>query len=68
MEQPPRVVAKQREPTRTGDPRRTGRMPDELLPEQIERLAVFSAVAGSLWTVALVIDTARDRLAAASGS
>ena len=56
MEQPPRIVAKQREPTRTGDPRRTGRMPDELLPEQIERLAVFSAVAGSLWTVALFID------------
>jgi serine/threonine-protein kinase len=56
MEQPPRVVAKQRDSTRTGDPRRTGRMPDELLPEQIERLAVFSAVAGSLWTVALFID------------
>ena len=31
-------------------------MPEELLPEQIERLAVFSAVAGSLWTVALLID------------
>ena len=56
MALPPRVVAKQRETTRPGDPRRTGRMPDELLPEQIERLAVFSAVAGSLWTVALFID------------
>ncbi len=56
MAQPTRVVAKQRESTKTGDPRRTGRMPDELLPEQIARLAVFSAVAGSLWTVALLID------------
>jgi serine/threonine-protein kinase len=31
-------------------------MPDELLGEQIQRLAVFSIVAGSLWTCALFMD------------
>ncbi len=33
-------------------------MPDDLLSEQIQRLAVFSAVAGSLWTFALFLDVA----------
>ena len=33
-------------------------MPDELLSEQIQRLAVFSAIAGSLWTFALFMDVA----------
>jgi len=56
MADAPRVVAKLRESTRTGDPRRTGRMPEELLSEQVERLAVFSAVAGSLWSFALFMD------------
>jgi eukaryotic-like serine/threonine-protein kinase len=35
----------------------TGRLPDELLDEQVQRLGVFSAVAGGLWTFALVMDT-----------
>jgi serine/threonine-protein kinase len=33
-------------------------MPDDLLSEQIQRLAVFSAVAGSLWAFALFMDIA----------
>ena len=36
--------------------RTTGRLPDELLAEQVERLAVFSAVVASLWTFGLVMD------------
>ena len=62
----PRVVAKRRETPRPGDPRRTGRMPEELLSEQIQRLAVFAAVAGSLWTFALFMDIVV--LPAANGS
>jgi len=37
-------------------PKTTGRLPDELLSEQIRRLAVFSAVIGGLWTFGLVMD------------
>jgi len=55
---PDRIVAKVRETPRPGDSRRTGRMPEELLAEQIQRLAVFSAVAGSLWAFALFMDLA----------
>jgi eukaryotic-like serine/threonine-protein kinase len=55
-----RVVAKAalRETSRPGDSRRTSRMPEELLSEQIQRLAVFAAVAGSLWAFALFMDIA----------
>jgi serine/threonine-protein kinase len=55
---PPLIVAKVRDTTRPGDARRTGRMPEELLSEQIQRLAVFSAVAASLWAFALFMDVA----------
>ena len=58
MAKPGRIVAKVRETPRPGDSRRTGRMPAELLAEQIQRLAVFSAVAGSLWAFALFMDLA----------
>ena len=58
MAKPDRIVAKVRETPRPGDSRRTGRMPEELLAEQIQRLAVFSAVAGSLWAFALFMDLA----------
>ena len=58
MAKPGRIVAKVRETPRPGDSGRTGRMPDELLSEQIQRLAVFSAVAGSLWAFALLMDIA----------
>jgi serine/threonine-protein kinase len=61
-----RIIARLRETPRPGDSRRTGRMPEELLSEQIQRLAVFSAVAGSLWAFALFIDIAV--LPAASGT
>ena len=53
-----RVVAKLRDSTRTGESRRTGRIPEEVLSEQVQRLAVFAAVAGSLWTFALFMDVA----------
>ena len=33
-------------------------MPEEVLSEQVQRLAVFAAVAGSLWTFALFMDVA----------
>ena len=52
-----KVIFRPREATRPGDSRRgTGRMPDDLLSEQIERLAVFSAVAAALWGFALMMD------------
>ena len=53
-----RLIAKLRDTSRPGDSRRTGRMPEDLLSEQIQRLAVFSAVAGSLWAFALFMDVA----------
>ena len=37
-------------------PKTAGRLPDELLSEQIRRLAVFSAVIGGLWTFGLAMD------------
>ena len=51
-----RIIARLRETPRPGDSRRTGRMPEELLSEQVQRLAVFAAIAGSLWTFALLMD------------
>jgi serine/threonine-protein kinase len=34
----------------------TGRLPDDLLSEQVQRLTAFSAVIGGLWTFGLVMD------------
>ena len=34
-----------------------GRLPEELLSEQVRRLAVFAAVGAGLWTYGLVMDT-----------
>src|SRR4029077_4189944 len=34
-----------------------GRLPDELLDEQVQRFGIFTAVAAGLWTFALVMDT-----------
>ena len=31
-------------------------MPEELLSEQVQRLAVFAAIAGTLWSFALLLD------------
>jgi serine/threonine-protein kinase len=35
---------------------KTTRLPDELISEQVRRLAIFSAVMGALWTYGLVVD------------
>jgi serine/threonine-protein kinase len=40
----------------TESQRAAGRMPAELLSEQVRRLAVFSSVAGSLWSFGLLTD------------
>ena len=53
-----RIIARLRETPRPGDSRRSGRIPDELLSEQIQRLAVFAAIAGCLWTFGLFLDIA----------
>ncbi|MEP7310742.1 MAG: serine/threonine-protein kinase [Acidobacteriota bacterium] len=44
-------------PLGTGATKTSGRLPDELMSEHVQRLAVFSAVAACLWTVALLMDT-----------
>jgi serine/threonine-protein kinase len=39
-----------------GDPvRSTGRLPDDMLDEQVERFAVFTGVAAGLWALTLVV-------------
>jgi serine/threonine-protein kinase len=43
--------------TGAGDTGRTVRLPDELVAEQLKRLAVFAAVGGGLWTFSLVMNT-----------
>jgi serine/threonine-protein kinase len=58
---PSRVIARAAPHAATPRPeesRRSSRVPEELLSEQIQRLAVFAAVAGSLWTFALFMDIA----------
>ena len=37
--------------------RMTGRLPDEMVDEQVQRLAVFSAVAAGLWALTVVVHT-----------
>lgn len=44
-------------PSDTGGSRRTAsRLPDELAAEQLQRLALFGAIVGGLWTLGLFID------------
>jgi tRNA A-37 threonylcarbamoyl transferase component Bud32 len=43
-------------PGMTPTGRTLGRLPDEMLAEQVERLAVFSAVVAALWTFGLAMD------------
>jgi len=49
-----------REPTpmpgRPPTTRTTGRLPDDLVSEQVERLALFSLLGAALWTTGLVMD------------
>src|SRR5688572_26835717 len=41
----------------TSDPRRSSsRLPDEMAAEQVERLALFGAITGGLWTLGLFLD------------
>ena len=35
----------------------SGRIPEELLAEQVARLGVFTAVAGTIWAFGLLMDT-----------
>jgi eukaryotic-like serine/threonine-protein kinase len=44
-------------PNAPGTGRPTSRLPDDLLAEQIERLAIFSAVIAGLWGFGLAMDT-----------
>ena len=54
-----RLIARRAQtPSGIDESRRTaGRLPDVLLNEQVERVAVFSAVGGALWTYGLLVDT-----------
>jgi serine/threonine protein kinase len=50
----PRVQTPPPETRATGT---SGRLPDDLLSDHVQRLAIFSAVATGLWTVALLMET-----------
>jgi len=45
-----------RPPMVTGDTTRTARLPDDLISEQIKRLAVFAGVGSALWAFSLVMN------------
>jgi hypothetical protein len=54
----PRLVRhKTTAPPSVGETTRSVRLPDELLSEQVKRLAVFAAVGGGLWAFSLVMNT-----------
>ena len=57
MAQAVKVVAPRHQtPTGGRASRRTTSLPDELVSEQIERLALFAAVVGALWAIGLFVD------------
>ena len=56
MAQHVRVVAPRLPTPVVRESRRTTGLPDELVSEQIHRLALFAAIAGGLWAVGLIID------------
>jgi serine/threonine-protein kinase len=43
-------------PSESRATRRTTHLPDELVSEQVERLALFAAIIGGLWTLGLFVD------------
>jgi hypothetical protein len=43
-----------------------GRLPEDLLAEQVQRLGVFAAVAGGLWTFGLMMDLVFLRVASST--
>ena len=51
-----RIVAKRNDTSRAGRTPRGGRVPEELLSDQVRRLGVFIAVAAALWGFALLLD------------
>lgn len=60
MSAPRKLVARRDQtppPSGTTDTRRvTGRIPDDLLSEQVQRLGVFSAVVAGMWGIGLLLD------------
>ena len=57
MAQAVKVVAPRLQtPTGGRTSRRTTSLPDELVSEQIERLALFAAVVGALWAIGLFVE------------
>jgi eukaryotic-like serine/threonine-protein kinase len=54
MAEPRKLIARRRDTTAMRDSAR--RLPDELLSEQVQRVALFAAVIGGLWTIGLLID------------
>jgi eukaryotic-like serine/threonine-protein kinase len=54
-----KMIAPRTQTPAPGVPGRTGAgcLPEELLSEQVRRLAVFAAVGGGLWTYGLLMDT-----------
>ena len=52
-----KFLARRLDTPATGDSRRAAsRLPDELAAEQLQRLALFCAIVGGLWTIGLFID------------
>src|SRR3954447_3394581 len=43
-------------PVGVREPTAAGRLPDEIITEQVQRLAVFAAMGAGLWTFGLVMD------------
>jgi hypothetical protein len=54
-----KLIAPRTQTPAPGVPGKTGAgsLPEELLSEQVRRLAVFAAVGGGLWTYGLLMDT-----------
>src|SRR5262245_49979771 len=59
MPNPRKMIAPRTQTPAPGEPAATGSgcLPEELLSEQVRRLAVFAAVGGGLWTYGLLMDT-----------
>jgi serine/threonine protein kinase len=50
-----RIAPRQATPTPGDEVRSTGRLPDDMLDEQVERFAAFTGVAAGLWALTLVV-------------
>ena len=56
MTVPRKIVARLDETPVPGDSRRTGRVPAELISEQVQRLGVFGWVVAGVWAFGLILD------------